>query len=61
MTPEHIFLMRGLGTGGRRIVGAAVGVRAGAPQNFITAPLDCMKTPFLNIKLHLIVDRIGFL
>ena len=31
------------------------------PLNFFTsAPLDCKKTSFLNIKAHLILDKIGY-
>ena len=53
--------MRGLGTNGKLLMGAEVEIRAEPFEIFINAPLNCKKTPLLDIKMHPIFDRIGFL
>ena len=46
---RSIFLSVGVGMSGRPIIGPG------------TTPFDCNKAPFLNIKIHPILDRIGYL
>ena len=45
----------------RSYLGMEKGVRGETPYNFVTTPLDCKKTPFLNAKIHSILNIIGCL
>ena len=53
--------MRELGKSGKLLLGVAVGIRGGDPKIFATMLLDCKKTLFSSIKVHLILDRIDYL
>ena len=48
-------------TSNKRLVCVAVGAKGKPLTNLINTPLDCKKTPISNIKMHLILDRIGYL
>ena len=50
--PEPI-IVRGLKTTGALIVGLAVEFREEPFKTFTSTPLDCKKTLFLSIKIHL--------
>ena len=45
---------------GKLILGVAEGSGVEPLKIFTSVLLDCMKSPLLRIKLHLILDRIGF-
>ena len=53
--------MKELGTRGKLLLGVAVGSIAEPLKVFTSTPLDCKKTPFLSIKVHITLDRIGYL
>ena len=38
-----------------------MGLKGGASKNLVITTLDCKITFFLNIKMHLILDRMSYL
>ena len=53
--------VRGLGTSSKLPLGVEVVSGAEPLEISISTPLDCKVTPFLNVKMHLISEKIGFL
>ena len=58
---RSVSLTEALGISDKLQLGVVVGLRCGALYEFASTPLDCKKTPFLCIKVHPILDRIGCL
>ena len=57
----NIYFERGLETSARSLQGTEIGLGVEPLKSFVTNPLNCKRATYWTIKIHSILDRIGYL